>query len=262
MIAKKLLYFTVFGFSMNQEIILSALILISAAFIPSIIYLWWIRNAEIRGRLRWGHLFKTFIWGAVFSVIIAVILSLTASGFLFSGNMQREYQFLADKTIQSFILVCVIAPVVEELAKVMGVFSVKSKILEIEDGLVFGAACGLGFAATENLLYESNTFFSEGFSSAFITIVIVRSIASALLHGSASAMAGYGISKGMFLGKHSFIPYYLLAVVMHGSFNFLASIGQIYEGRIPLLALIIAVVFSIASIRFVRGKIIKLDRRK
>jgi len=246
---------------MNQQTILTAIILISAAFTPSIIYLWWIRNAEKVGRQRWSNLFKMFTWGAVFSVVIAVILSLVFSGFVFSTELQREYQFLGDKTIQSLILVCVIAPIVEEFAKVLGVFSVKSKIYEIEDGLVFGAACGLGFAATENLLYESSTFFSEGFGTAFITIVIMRSIASALLHGSASAMAGYGISKGMFKGKHSFIPYYIIAVFMHGSFNFLASVGQIYEGRIPLLALIAAIVFSITAIRFVRGKIIALDRR-
>lgn len=245
---------------MNQETILTAIILLGAAFIPSLIYLWWVRNAERVGRQRWSNLFKTFSWGAIFAVIIAVILSLTFSGFVFSTELQREYQFLGDKTIQSLILVVVIAPIVEEFAKVLGVYTVKDRIYEIEDGLVFGAACGLGFAATENLLYESSTFFSEGFGSAFITIVITRSIASALLHGSASAMAGYGISKGMFKGKHTFLPYYLIAVFMHGSFNFLASIGQIYEGRIPLLALIVAVFFSITAIRFVRGKIIALDR--
>ncbi|MFW5927891.1 MAG: PrsW family intramembrane metalloprotease [Thermoplasmatota archaeon] len=246
---------------MNQETILTALILVGAAFIPSLIYLWWMRNAEKIGRQRWSNLFKTFTWGAIFAVIIAVILSLLFSGFIFSTRLQREYQFLGDKTIQSLILVCVIAPLVEEFAKVLGVFSVRSRIYEIEDGLVFGAACGLGFAATENLLYESNTFFTEGFGTAFITIVIVRSIASSLLHGSASAMAGYGVSKGIFKGKNSFIPYYLLAVFMHGSFNFLASIDQIFDGSLPLLALIAAFIFSITAIRFVRGKIIALDRR-
>ncbi len=246
---------------MNQETIFTALILVGAAFIPSLIYLWWVRNAEKIGRQRWSNLFKTFSWGAIFAVVIAVVLSLAFSGFIFSTELQREYQFLADRTIQSLILVCVIAPIVEEFAKVLGVFSVKSKIYEIEDGLVFGAACGLGFAATENLLYETNTFITEGFGTAFITIVIVRSISSALLHGSASAMAGYGISKGMFKGKNSFIPYYLLAVFMHGSFNFLASINQMFEGRLPLLALIVAFVFAITAIRFVRGKIIALDRR-
>lgn len=240
---------------------MTALILVGAAFIPSLIYLWWMRNAEKIGRQRWSNLFKTFTWGAIFAVIIAVILSLLFSGFIFSTRLQREYQFLGDKTIQSLILVCVIAPLVEEFAKVLGVFSVRSRIYEIEDGLVFGAACGLGFAATENLLYESNTFFTEGFGTAFITIVIVRSIASSLLHGSASAMAGYGVSKGIFKGKNSFIPYYLLAVFMHGSFNFLASIDQIFDGSLPLLALIAAFIFSITAIRFVRGKIIALDRR-
>lgn len=239
---------------------MTLLILIGAAFIPSLIYLVWIRNTEKFGRKSWIKVFTTFSWGAVFAVIMAVILSLIFIGWISLPALQREYSFLKDKTIQTLIIVCVIAPFVEELAKVLGVFTVRGSLSDKESGLVFGAACGLGFAATENLLYEGSTYMAEGFGSAFISIVIVRSIASTLLHGSASAMAGYGITKGKFEGSHSFIPYYLLAVFMHGSFNFLASTQLLFTTQISLLAFILAVIFALFSIRFVRKKIVKLDR--
>ncbi len=245
---------------LNQEVLLTAAILICAAFIPSLVYLRWIRNAELHSKQKWSTLFKLFIWGAIFAVIMAVILSLVFLGAIQSSGLVREYQFLEDRTIMTLIIVCVIAPVVEEFTKVLGVFSAKNSIFSLEDGFVLGAAAGLGFAATENLLYESTALFHEGVQ-AFVVVVILRSVASTLLHGSASAVAGYGISKGHLTGKHSFIPYYLIAVIMHGSFNYLASAGLIYGGRIPILALIVAVFFSVISITIVRGKITKLNKR-
>ena len=244
---------------MNQELILTVGILIGAAFIPSLVYLKWIRNAEKFNRQSWRSVGKSFLWGAGFAVIMAVILSFVFLSAISQPYLQREYTFLREKNIQTLILVCVIAPIVEEFAKVLGVYSARGAILELEDGIIFGAAAGLGFAATENLLYESTTYFQEGLI-AFISIVIVRSVASTLLHGSASAVAGYGISKGTILKTHSFLPYYLVAVIMHGSFNYLASIQLFYGGNIPLLGLITALIFSITAITIVRKKIIKLDR--
>ncbi len=243
----------------NQEILVTIAVLIGAAFIPSLVYLRWIRNAEVYNKQRWGTLFKLFIWGAIFAVIMAVILSLIFLGAIQSSGLVREYQFLEDRTVQNLMILCVIAPVVEEFTKVLGLFSAKDSIRSLEEGFVLGAAAGLGFAATENLLYESTALFQEGFQ-AFVVVVILRSVASTLLHGSASAVAGYGISKGYLTNKHSFLPYYLIAVVMHGSFNYLASAGMIYGGRIPILALVLAVFFSIISITIIRGKITKLDK--
>jgi len=247
--------------SMNQELLITLAILITAAFLPSIIYLVWIRNAERYGKKSWLKLAKTFTWGAGLSVIFALILSYIFVGVISTPQLQREYEFLADDTIRPLIIVCVIAPFVEEFTKVLGVFSVKDSLIDLESGLVFGAACGLGFAATENLLYESSTYLAEGFGAAFITIVILRSIASTLLHGSASAMAGYGITRGKFEGKYFFLPYYLLAVAMHGIFNFLASLELLVAGDISLFAVLLAIVFSVFSMKYVYKKIRRLDKR-
>ncbi len=191
-------------------------------------------------------------------MIFALILSYIFLGVISTPSFQREYEFLADNKVQTLIAVVIVAPFVEELTKAMGVFSVKDSLDNIESGLIFGAACGLGFAATENLLYESSTYFAEGFGTAFISIVLLRSVASTLLHGSASALAGYGITKSKFEGKHSFIPYYLLAVAMHGSFNLLASLELFVAGNISLLAILLAIFFALFISQSIRGKITEL----
>lgn len=242
--------------------LLTLTVLLGAAFIPSLIYLVWIRNTQKYGRKSFVDIFRTFSWGAFFSVFLALILSLLLVGFISLPAIQRQYEFLEDETIRSLILVCVIAPFVEEFAKVLGIFTVSSSLTEKESGLIFGASCGLGFAATENLLYEGSTYMAEGFGAAFISIVVLRSISSTLLHGSASAVAGYGITKGLFEGKHTFVPYYLTAVGMHGLFNLIASVNILYSGRMSLLALPLAVSFAVLSMWFVKKKIAKLDRSK
>lgn len=243
--------------SIDQEMILTVSVLIGAAFIPSLVYLRWIRNSKRLSRPMYKNLSKSFVWGAIFAVIIAVILSLVFIGAISTPKLQREYVFLQDETIFSLIVVCVIAPIVEEFTKMLGVFTVRDRLYDIEDGLIFGAAAGLGFAATENLLYEGTAYFQNGVK-AFIVVVLVRSIASTLLHGSATAVAGYGISKKIKKGS-SVLPFYLLAVIMHGGFNYLASIQLLYGGNIPLLALGVTIVFAILAIEAVRGKIRKLS---
>ena len=144
----------------------------------------------------------------------------------------------------------------------MGVFNVRGKFREIEDGIVYGAAAGLGFAAAENLLYEGNAYLTNG-AEAFIATAIVRSLSSALLHASASSVFGLGIARKAFQGT-GWLPYYLGAVAMHGLFNLFASFGVLYEGELGDMASLVGLVaaFSIAlfGIRAVRSKIRTLDR--
>ncbi len=243
---------------MDGNTIILILVLIGAAFIPSLIYMVWVRNTEKYGKVSWTNTAKMFVWGAIIAVIMAVLLSLIFINVLSIDYLQREYEPLQDPTVMTLIIVCVIAPIVEEFTKVVGLLTIKDSIYELEDGLVLGAATGLGFAATENLLYESSALFQQGVQ-AFIIVVILRSVASTLLHGSASALAGYGVSKSLLTGSNSAVPYYIIAVLMHSSFNYLASTGLIYGGNIPVIALIAALIFSVTAFKLVRIKIKDLD---
>lgn len=241
-------------------------VLILVAFVPSVLYMIWIRNTEKHSREPYGLLLKVFVYGAVLSVLFAVLLELILVS-LFHQNIERVYQYLGDNpSIPLLVLACVIAPFVEELTKALAVLRVKKRrmLVELENGIVYGAAAGLGFAATENLLYESAAFLTDGVE-AFVATAFLRSLSSALLHATASALVGLGIARSAFQGK-SWLPYYLGAVALHGLFNFAASLGTVYYDTLGdsayLIGLVAAFAIAIVGVSVMRGKIRQLDRRR
>ncbi len=241
-------------------------ILFLVAFVPSLLYMVWMRNAEKHSREPYGTLLKVFAYGAVLSVLFAVVLEVVLQG-LFHQNIERVYEYLGEHpTLPMLVLVCVIAPFVEEMTKALGIFRARKKrlITELENGIVYGAAAGLGFAATENLLYESTAYLTDGVQ-AFIAIAIMRSLSSALLHATASSLVGLGIARSALQGK-SWVPYYLGAVAMHSGFNFAASFGIIYYDSLGdsayLIGLVAAFSIALVGIGVMRGKLRRLDRRR
>jgi RsiW-degrading membrane proteinase PrsW (M82 family) len=199
------------------------------------------------------RIFATFVWGSVFGVILGVLFSLVLIYLFDLALPSRVYESVSDNgSFSTLFLVVIIAPFAEEAAKGLGVFTAGRDLDEVEDGLIYGSSVGLGFAGTENLLYEYIALVEFGFTG-FIATAIVRSISSALLHASATSATGYGIGKKKILGKgHYIIPFYLLAVAMHGAFNFFASMGTIF-------GLFLAIMFAIAAIEFTRHKIAQWD---
>ncbi len=239
--------------------VIPVIVLLLVAFVPSIIYLVWIRNTERYRPEPYGRLLRIFAYGAVISIIIAILAELLAVA-LFNANIERFYQiFGQNPNLSTLVLAIVIAPLIEELTKSIGVFRVRRFMSDIEDGLIYGAAAGLGFAATENLLYEGTALFSDG-TSAFVQTAVVRSLSSALLHASASAVVGLGIARSFQQGK-SWVPYYFTGVLMHGTFNLFASLGIIYTStaEAAIIGITAAFVIAIGGITVVRAKIRTLD---
>lgn len=225
------------------------ILLLFLSFLPPLIYMVWIRNTEKYNREPWKALLFCFFWGASISVLAAIILELLL-GYSLAISIENAEMI-------PFLSVVVVAPVVEEFTKPLALRlkSVKKEIDELEDGLIYGAVAGLGFSATENLFY-GRSFLAQGFLF-FLILMILRSIGASLLHASATAWTGYGYGKTL-LKKTSLIrvmPYFLLAIFLHASYNFLLSFHQIGA----LVGLIAAFGISFISIKIVRRKIRKLD---
>ena len=239
-----------------------AVIIVLAAFIPSIIYLVWIRNTERFSREPYGRLIGIFLYGAILSVLIAVVFEVILA-VIFNQNIERIYEYVGDNpNLSTIVLACVIAPFVEEAAKGMGILRARRFMTELENGLVYGAAVGLGFAATENLLYE-NAALIEGGARAFIATAVIRSISSALLHATASSVLGLGMARKA-LRAGGWGVYYLAAVGMHSLYNFAASFGVLYEDQVGEVAYTIGLAAALAivfvGISAMRSKIKALDR--
>ena len=240
-------------------------IIVSVALLPSLIYMIIVRNTEKYEREPWKAVLRSFITGAFFGTIMAAIIELIAV-FVFKSSLEflRGYEFIAEHgaTLSSLTLALVIAPVVEEATKAYGVLVSKRYIDEIEDGLVYGASSGFGFAFMENLLYEISALLSSGFF-AWLTVSIIRSLSSALLHGSSTAFTGLGYSMRKIARRSSMGRGYLKAVTMHSSFNLLASIPILLGGIHPifyLVPLLTAIVYGFMAFSYIRKKIKMYDR--
>ena len=223
-------------------------VLLIGAYLPAIIALIWLRWGERGRKERWEDLTLTFLGGAVIAVIVATVLEVIATELLLF-TVVREYDlFSRDPTMVTFLVIIVLAPVIEEFAKVMVVRRFSRYIWRPRNGLVFGAACGLGFAATENFLYEGTALFQEGLA-AFLAVALVRSFSSALMHASATSISGYGVARAKSYGEHWW-PYFAVAVAMHASFNLFASFGVLFAARLGAAASIFGLIFSIILVLF------------
>src|SRR5881628_975796 len=96
------------------------LILFIAAFALPLLYLIWIRNSPRYGREPWPTVLKTFAWGAVFSVIIAIILSILFILVLSSSQSLNDFFARRFQDPSTAIGALVVAPIVEEAAKGVG----------------------------------------------------------------------------------------------------------------------------------------------
>lgn len=243
-------------------------VVILAAVVPSLVYLVWIRNSERYNRERWMHVLSVYLFGAIISVIAAVflesvaIVALSASGSVFSSGFWSYEPY--DPTLEIVILAVVIAPLVEEWTKGWGAVTVRNKLREAEDGFVYGAAAGLGFAAMENIFYNSSALI-EGYE-VFLVTALTRAVASTLLHASASALFGYGIARKYLNGargiRSSSLPYYLAAVALHGVFNGFAVAGEVWDHEaIPLIGLLSASVLAVGMFLWMRRRLRLMDQR-
>jgi RsiW-degrading membrane proteinase PrsW (M82 family) len=123
------------------------------------------------------------------------------------------------------------APIIEEFFKALGLTFLFSRIRNQYDGLILGFCCGVGFAVVENLLYfgaTALTGFEEGLGGAILSwtfVIVVRSAKSTMSHGMGSAIIGYTIGYfkwGLRNGKQLwFLPVvgYVIAVGFHAAWN-------------------------------------------
>lgn len=238
-----------------------------AAIVPSLVYLVWIRNSEIYNRERWGQVLSVYLFGMVVSIIAAVLLESLAIELIYApGSMFSEgfWSFEPyDPTLEIVILAVIIAPLVEEWTKGWGVLAIRNRIREPEDGLIYGAAAGLGFAAMENVFYNSSALLS-GFD-VFVGTAMLRAVTSTLLHASASAILGYGIARKYLLGmsgiKVGWLPYYLAAVLLHAMFNGFAVAEEVIENEwVPYIGLVAASLLAIGMFLWMRWSVRSMDR--
>jgi RsiW-degrading membrane proteinase PrsW (M82 family) len=120
---------------------------------------------------------------------------------------------------------------IEEFVKILGVLVVARRWghdSEI-DGLILGAAAGMGFAALESSGYAFSAFLrSQGSLSATVGVTLLRGILSPLGHGTWTAILAAVLFReskaGRFRINLRVVAAYLTVVVLHGLWDGLPAV--------------------------------------
>jgi RsiW-degrading membrane proteinase PrsW (M82 family) len=211
-------------------------LIVLLAFAPAFYFLGQIHRERRGGVLDWMVLGFVLCAAALGSSFLAIMLNVAFIP-LAVGLFQVDAEFAG---------AIIVAPVVEEAVKVMAAGLAIAWMRSGRHALAAGAAAGLGFAATENLLYQVQALATDGII-AYIATVLVRAYSSMLIHATASAIAAVGIWKwrrtslGFTAG---FLPLYAVAVILHAAFNYVA----VYAGGVTVGGVFIALNLAAAVI--------------
>lgn len=220
--------------------LLAVLGVLVVAFVAPLLLVLRLRGLEDHRPEPWRRVVRAFVWGATGAILIAVVVETAFLDMPLAG---------LGAGIVSLVLV---APVVEEVAKALGLVFVRDEDPEPEDGFIYGGVAGLGFAATENVLYALTALSLGGIGASAATLVY-RSVATVALHAAASAWAGYGLWQQRRTGLPGiFIPFLIGAVLLHALFNLLTSFGIV-------LSTLAAVGVAVLGYRRVEKRVRRLD---
>jgi RsiW-degrading membrane proteinase PrsW (M82 family) len=188
---------------------------VPCAVLPVLAFLWLIWWMDRYDREPLWLFALAFLWGAGGGAVLALVTSnaaLGGPGGLAVGDLVR------------------LAPLVEEPAKALILLLIVTSqhFDNTTDGFVYGAAAGLGFGMTENLIYFSHAA-QGGDVLAFALLVVLRSLYSALMHAAATSVVGASLGWAKF--RHGAARFLVLpagmavALGIHGLWNQLLAAG-------------------------------------
>ena len=197
----------------------------------------------------------TFLWGAVGGVFGAVVGSvvLDAGARLLVLPVASMLGSDAD-ALHAVLGTVAIAPLVEEPSKALFLLYVvwNRHFDNMTDGFVYGAAAGLGFGMTENLVY-----FVSVSDDALLwgSTVVVRTFYSAVMHATASAIVGAALGFARFRGCLAILVCgglgLGLAMAVHALWNGLLMMGQIQGSTAPYVADMVLFPLEVAGVLIV-----------
>ncbi len=160
---------------------LLAALLPLAIVIPAV--LWLDRFESEPGR----YLLAAFCWGACVAATVSLVLN--TGSMLLIARVAGQEPALAVGAV-------VVAPVVEETSKGIGVLLVlllrRREFDGIVDGIVYSAICAAGFAFAENVLYFGRGAL-EGGTQGLAAVLVVRLVFAPFAHPLFTACTGVGL---------------------------------------------------------------------
>lgn len=177
-------------------------------------------------------------WGAIAAVVISLAVDLLLT--LALGRLPAAFSAVVQ------------APIVEEVAKGVGVlliFALARRAFDgAVDGIVYGALIGAGFALTENVQYFALSYL-EGGPAQVASTFFLRAVLSPFAHVMFTSLTGFALGlaarRGLRAGKAMgyALPGLLGAIVLHALWNGSATFANFFEVyaalQVPLFVLFI-----------------------
>jgi len=204
-----------------------------AAVLPALVILFYVYKQDQFPEPK-PIVFKTFIFGC--SIVIFLNLILFDVDNFAKKYFQGETFIFFDNFIRAAFL--------EEISKmIILVFfcTRKDEFDEPMDGLVYGVAASLGFAAYENIDYVLYALKEPSFE-----LATIRAYTAVPLHALCGIMMGFLITQSIFEKKHNYLNLVLALLIpvgIHGLYNFSLTSSLISNE----IAYIILVVFLIRA---------------
>ncbi|MCX6813055.1 MAG: PrsW family glutamic-type intramembrane protease [Candidatus Azambacteria bacterium] len=223
---------------MFQQDPISLISVLILAVLPSLVWLFFYLKEDPHPEPRYW-LFIIFLIGVALAPLV-ISLEMVLS---------RILNFFATIPLESGLLIFIIAPLVEEVAKygVVHLALNKNPVLdEPVDGMIYVIVAALGFAAIENVfaIFSFVPIGAPGYFNVAFNFISMRFISAVALHGLASGISGYYFAKFYFppkadppLADIKRNPFFIiwglfLATFLHGVYNFLIVKNNEY---IPLI---------------------------
>ncbi|MEL6345145.1 MAG: PrsW family intramembrane metalloprotease [Myxococcota bacterium] len=234
-----------------------------AAILPMVAFvavIWWLDRYD---REPVWMVLLTFLWGA-----------LGGAGLSLFGNTLLHLLINAVLGPESaeWMGPVLVAPLIEEPTKAVILLLVATSRYfdNTTDGFVYGAAAGLGFGMTENMLYFYQSAQIAGFDlnhgiMSWGGTVVIRTFFSAVMHATASSIIGAFIGwsrfRGLFLKFLSIPVGVVLAMGIHALWNGLLVLGGqiadealMFYVNLALLPLEVLLVFGVFQLSLLAEK--------
>ncbi|GMM96298.1 MULTISPECIES: PrsW family intramembrane metalloprotease [unclassified Microbacterium] len=239
----------VVGYFLNALGPVASVIGMILAFVPLAVVFFAVRIID-----RWepepkGLVAAAIAWGAFVAIGITL-------GF----DLALLFAFGPDSSFVADVVAPVVqAPIVEEVAKGLGVYviflSARRAFDGPVDGIVYGALVGAGFAFTENIQYFAVSFIEGGAADTTATF-FVRGILSPFAHVMFTSVTGFALGLAARRGARAgaaFGPWLLGlggAVLLHAFWNGSAVFGDFFALYLTLqVPLFIVFILGLVALR-------------
>lgn len=182
-----------------------------------LIFIWWLDRYE---REPFWLVFASFLWGGLGGTCLSCVINSSVG-----AGLTLELGPVSGAALTTVA----VAPIVEEAMKgaIFLVLILTSHVDNRTDGLIYGAAAGLGFAAVENLWYYAGNF-DPSQPEALLGVIFMRTLFTALVHCISSAMLGMAVGYARHrAGALRWVIWpvlgYIAAVFNHAVWNGLAT---------------------------------------